>query len=30
MAAALKAADIKYIEKQGIAIDVIKGVEHAK
>ena len=30
MAAALKAADIKYIEKQGIAIDVIKGAEHAK
>ena len=30
MAAALKAAEIKYIEKQGIAIDVIKGVEHAK
>ncbi len=29
MAAALKAADIKYIEKQGIAIDVIKGAEHA-
>ncbi len=30
MAAALEAANIKYIEKQGIVIDVIKGVEHAK
>ena len=30
MAAALKTADIKYIEKQGNVSDVIKGVEHAK
>ncbi len=30
MAAALEAANIKYIEKQGIAVDVIKGVEHVK
>ncbi len=30
MAAALEAANIKYIKKQGIVKDVIKGVEHAK
>ncbi len=30
MAAALKAAHIKYIEKQGIVVDAIKGVEHAQ
>jgi hypothetical protein len=30
MAAALEAANIKYIEKQGIVIDVLKGVEHVK
>ena len=30
MAAALEAANITYIEKQGIVTDVIKGVEHVK
>ncbi len=30
MATALDAANIKYIENQGIAVDVIKGVEHVK
>jgi len=30
MTAALDAANIKYIEKQGIVINVIKGVEHVK
>jgi predicted Fe-Mo cluster-binding NifX family protein len=30
MAAALEAANIKYLAKQGIVIDVIKGVEHVK
>jgi hypothetical protein len=29
-AAALKTANIKYIEKQGIIVDAIKGIEHVK
>ena len=30
MAAALKTANIQYIEKQGIIVDAIKGIEHVK
>ena len=30
MVSALKATNIKYIERQGVAVDEIKGVEHAK